>query len=413
MKRLILAIFITTLLFLVFIPVVFAGAPVKEDTTVALMLGPFLDDVDGTPETGLTITETLIYISKNGGAFGTKNDTNDCSHASGGWYSCQFDATDTSTAGRMVVYVDLTGSDVTYVYNEFEVWTANSYDSIVAGSDNIQSDLTQIGGSAVSTVTAQLGVNVIEVESSDATDQILGSVVDDATQIDASALNALSGHDPGSTLAAQTDVSGLNDPTAAAIVDEWESQSQADPTGFRVNVIEVFSTTQTANDNGADINLILADTGELQTDWANGGRLDLILDARASQSTADAIETDTQDIQNRLPTTLVGGRIDASVGAITGTAVSTTTAQLGVNVIEVESVDATDQVADAVWDEVVESTLTAREVYRVLLSVMAGKSDGGGTATIHFRDYADGTNRVTATVDGNGNRTAITLDGSE
>ncbi len=60
--------------------------------------------------------------------------------------------------------------------------------------------------------------------------------------------------------------------TAVAVVNEWETQSQADPTGFHVNVLEVNGTTQTANDNGADIS-------ELQGDWTNGGRLDLILDS--------------------------------------------------------------------------------------------------------------------------------------
>jgi hypothetical protein len=39
-----------------------------------------------------------------------------------------------------------------------------------------------------------------------------------------------------------------------------------------------------------EIAAILADTNELQTDWANGGRLDLILDARASQSSVDVID---------------------------------------------------------------------------------------------------------------------------
>jgi hypothetical protein len=54
---------------------------------------------------------------------------------------------------------------------------------------------------------------------------------------------------------------GGSAPTAAEIVDEWETQSQADPTGFHVNVMEVNGTAQTANDNGADINAILTDTG--------------------------------------------------------------------------------------------------------------------------------------------------------
>ena len=39
-----------------------------------------------------------------------------------------------------------------------------------------------------------------------------------------------------------------------------------------------------------EIAAILADTNELQTDWANGGRLDLILDARSSQASVDTHE---------------------------------------------------------------------------------------------------------------------------
>ena len=45
--------------------------------------------------------------------------------------------------------------------------------------------------------------------------------------------------------------------TATEIIDEFETQSQADPTGFHVNVKEVNGTGQTANDGQADINTIL------------------------------------------------------------------------------------------------------------------------------------------------------------
>jgi len=41
----------------------------------------------------------------------------------------------------------------------------------------------------------------------------------------------------------------------------------------------------------AETVLIVADTGELQTDWVNGGRLDTILDARASQTSVNTIDT--------------------------------------------------------------------------------------------------------------------------
>ena len=58
---------------------------------------------------------------------------------------------------------------------------------------------------------------------------------------------------------------------ATAIIDEFETQSQADPTGFHVNVKEVNGTAQTANDNGADINDILADTEDIQTQIGTAG----------------------------------------------------------------------------------------------------------------------------------------------
>lgn len=69
-------------------------------------------------------------------------------------------------------------------------------------------------------------------------------------------------------------------------------------------------------------------------------------------------------------------------------------------------------IADAVLDEVVEGTLTLRQMLRIFQSVLAGKSTGGGTATITFQDVADSKSRITATVDANGNRTAITVDGA-
>jgi hypothetical protein len=64
------------------------------------------------------------------------------------------------------------------------------------------------------------------------------------------------------------------------------------------------------------------------------------------------------------------------------------------------------------WDEVIEGSMTARQLMRVMMAVLANKSDGGGTATIHMRDVADGKNRVTATVDASGNRTTVVVDGS-
>lgn len=50
------------------------------------------------------------------------------------------------------------------------------------------------------------------------------------------------------------------------------------------------STYDVYNTLLANVAAILADTNELQTDWVNGGRLDTILDARASQASVDTID---------------------------------------------------------------------------------------------------------------------------
>ncbi len=61
---------------------------------------------------------------------------------------------------------------------------------------------------------------------------------------------------------------------------------------------------------------------------------------------------------------------------------------------------------------VIEGTLTLGGVLRVMLSALAGKAAGGGTTTIKFRDQGDLIDRITATVDSNGNRTTVVVDGT-
>ena len=67
---------------------------------------------------------------------------------------------------------------------------------------------------------------------------------------------------------------------------------------------------------------------------------------------------------------------------------------------------------DEILDEVIEGSTTLRQAIAVMLAALAGKSSGGGTTAIKFRDVADSKNRISATVDSGGNRTAITIDGS-
>lgn len=89
----------------------------------------------------------------------------------------------------------------------------------------------------------------------------------------------------------------------------------SDPGIFTMAVgdtIEIVSTPTQVTD-------ILADTNELQTDWADGGRLDLILDARASQTSVDTVDTVVDAIKvvtDALPDAGALTTIDANIDAI-------------------------------------------------------------------------------------------------
>jgi hypothetical protein len=152
-----------------------------------------------------------------------------------------------------------------------------------------------------------------------------------------------------------------------------------------VNVTQIGGAAQSATDlkdfadtgydpvthHVLDVEAIVADTNELQTDWHDGGRLDLILDA-------------------------ISGYVDTEVAAIKAVTDTLTLAAI----------------ADAVHDEIVEGAITLRKATNIMLAALAGKSSGGGTNSIKFRDQADSKDRISATVDADGNRTAIINDGS-
>jgi hypothetical protein len=65
-------------------------------------------------------------------------------------------------------------------------------------------------------------------------------------------------------------------------------------------------------------------------------------------------------------------------------------------------------VATAVGALAVEGTVTVLQSLQLSNAAAAGKVDGADGTTVHLRNLGDTKNRVTATVDANGNRTAVT-----
>lgn len=68
--------------------------------------------------------------------------------------------------------------------------------------------------------------------------------------------------------------------------------------------------------------------------------------------------------------------------------------------------------ADAFLDRAngIETSFTLRQALRLMLSALAGKLSGAAGTTVTIRDVNDAKNRIVATVDSDGNRTAVTKD---
>lgn len=110
-------------------------------------LGHFLDSTDGdTEETSLTIANTDIKIWKFGATTLANKNSGGATHISNGIYYAVLDATDTNTLGSLVVFVHVAGALAVKV--ECVVLAANVYDSMIAGSDLLDVNASQLGGTS-------------------------------------------------------------------------------------------------------------------------------------------------------------------------------------------------------------------------------------------------------------------------
>ena len=102
---------------------------------------------------------------------------------------------------------------------------------------------------------------------------------------------------------------------------------------------------------------------------------------------------------------------DAHVPVSRMLAVSYTPSANSARAVSVNTTDI-DTIANNVLDIAngVETSLTLRQAIRLMVSASAGKLSGASTATITIRNIGDSKNRIVATVDAYGNRSAITPD---
>lgn len=157
-------------------------------------------------------------------------------------------------------------------------------------------------------------------------------------------------------------------------------------------------------------------TTELQSGLATASAL-ATLDGKVDtvDGVVDAILVDTAEIgaagagltalASAANLAIVAGYIDTEVAAI-----KAKTDLLPASPASTSDIPSAAAIADAVHDEVVEGTTTLRQSIRLHNAALGGKVTGLDTFNPVFRDLADSKDVIDATVDGYGNRSAVTRD---
>jgi hypothetical protein len=139
----------------------------KQSTAVTLLIGPFVDDGDGnTVEGGLTISQADVRLSMNGGNMAQKTDATACTHDELGYYTCPLDATDTGTLGILKVMVHESGA--LPVWHEYQIVPANTWDSLVGGTDYLNSETAAMAAgvvTAAAVATAAIDADAIATDA--------------------------------------------------------------------------------------------------------------------------------------------------------------------------------------------------------------------------------------------------------
>jgi hypothetical protein len=164
----------------------FAGI-LRQSTAVDVLIGPFVDATDGdAEETGLTIAQADVRLSKNGQTAAQKNDNTTCAHDADGLYNCELDATDTNTVGQLTLYVHVAGA--LCVRHDFQVVEENVFDAYFVASATGGTDLAAILVDTGTTLQGEL--DGIQADTEDIQSRLPAALV--GGRIDASA-GAISG----------------------------------------------------------------------------------------------------------------------------------------------------------------------------------------------------------------------------
>src|SRR5678809_120522 len=142
----------------------------RTNTAVRVTVGPFLDKTDGvTPETALTVTSCKLTLMVDDGNVPTlvldtnptaSGGANDMVHVTGddaGFYDLELAAANVNYLGRAMLAITDAAVHCP-VFHEFMILPAMIYDSLVLGTDDLDTNVTKINNAAAATPGASGGL---------------------------------------------------------------------------------------------------------------------------------------------------------------------------------------------------------------------------------------------------------------
>jgi len=302
----------------------------KYGTAAIIKMGPFVDETDGvTPETGLSIAQGDIQISKNGAAFAQTSDTGPTTtHDADGWYPVPLTTGDTDTLGSLTVQVAMSGA--LPVWRDRQVVPANVYDSLFSTSDYLQVDAMQVeGGDATDAINAACDTALSDYDAPTKAelDSGLAALNDlSSTESQDAAAAALTAYDPPTKGELDSGLAALNDlssteaqDSAAAALTAYDPPTDAEMDAGFAGLNDLSSTEAQDSAAAALTAYGVTTTGDLAGITASLSSTDIDDIADAVWDEAQSGHTTTGTFGKYLDSSIsgVGGAIGSGADACT------------------------------------------------------------------------------------------------
>jgi hypothetical protein len=393
--------------------------PVRQSTAFECSIGPVLD-ADGVAVTDCVVAD--FKIKKTTGNFAALNASATLTHVSAGTYDLVLTTSDVDTVGLATVAIDDTVNACAPVHLQvleeavYDIWYAASATGLVPAN------VTQIGGDTQSATDLK---DFADAGYDPATNKVQGVVLVDTTTTNTD----MRGTDSAATATEMAKVpkSDSNvtwNATAAAQIqtEATDALNAYDPPTnaemeARTLAAAAYATAAALTTVDEIVDDILVDTAEIGAAGAGLTNINL------PNQTMDIVGNITGNLTGSVGS--VTGGINTAAGVITTLDALDTAqdSQHGTTQTAVADVPTNAELATALDPlptaaENAAAILAAgdvdgyslEETLKLCLAALAGKLSGAATTTVTIRSADDSVNRIVATVDADGNRSAITLD---